>query len=51
MKPCGLVHGWGTKKDNLPRKGLQRTNLDFYGIYCIIIIIEFFMHTLKIMKC
>jgi hypothetical protein len=29
----GTVHKWGTKKECLTGKGLQRTNLDFHLSY------------------
>jgi hypothetical protein len=37
----GSIHDWGTKKECLTKKGLQRTTLDFYLFYIIIIVMDF----------
>jgi hypothetical protein len=39
----GSIHNWGTKKECLIEKGLQRTTLDFFLLYIIIIIMDFCM--------
>ncbi len=39
------------KNDSLIGKGLQRTNLDFYNFYYIIIIEDRCMSTIKMMSC
>ncbi len=36
----GSIHNWGTKKECLIEKGLQRTTLDFYLFYIIIIVMD-----------
>lgn len=46
-----LIHSWGTKKDCLMEKWLQRTNFDFYNIYSIVIIFDCCMPTIRMMAC
>jgi hypothetical protein len=44
-------HGWNTKKDDLIKKGLQRTILDFYYIYNFMTIMDWCMIIIRMMSC
>ncbi len=46
----GSIHIWGTKKECLIEKGLQRTTLDFCLSYIIIIVVDFYMLINKMMS-
>jgi hypothetical protein len=43
------IHNWGTKKECLIEKGLQKTALDFCLSYIIIIIMDCYMPIDKMM--
>ncbi len=45
------IHDQGTKKDNLTKKRLQRTILDFYCIYYFMIIMDWCMIIIIMMSC
>jgi len=32
--PFGCIHDWGTKKERIIEKGLQRTTLDLKKLHC-----------------
>jgi hypothetical protein len=42
------IHDWGTKKERLT-KGLERTTLDFFKSYIIIIVMEYCTPIYKMM--
>jgi hypothetical protein len=47
LKPW-FIHVWDMQKKTIyQKKGMQKTNLDFYKIYCIIIIMDFYSLKLK----
>jgi hypothetical protein len=39
----GSIHDWGTKKECLIEKGLQRTTLNIFLFYIIIIAVDCYM--------
>ncbi len=47
----GHIHNQGTQKNYLMKKGLQRTILDFYNVYFLIIIMDYCMPKTKMMSC
>jgi hypothetical protein len=47
----GHIHNQGTQKDNLTKKGLQRTILDFYYIYYFMIIVDWYVIIVRIISC
>ncbi len=46
----GSIHNWGTKKECLIEKGLQRTTLDFCLSFIIIIVMDCCMPIDKMMS-
>ncbi len=50
VRPKGTIHDWGTKKECLIEKGLQRTTLDFSLYYIIIIVMDCCMSIDKMMS-
>jgi hypothetical protein len=46
----GSVHDWGTKKECLTEKGLQKTTLDFLICYIIIIAVDCYMPIVKVIS-
>jgi hypothetical protein len=50
VKSWGAIHTWGTKKECLTKKGLQRTTLDFCLFYIIIIVMDCHMPIDKMMS-
>jgi hypothetical protein len=44
------IHNWGTKKDGLTKKILQKNILDFYYIYNVVIIMDWCMTIILYIK-
>jgi len=51
FKIYGHIHNQGTQKDGLTEKRLQKIILDFYYIYCFMIIKEWYMNITRMMPC
>jgi hypothetical protein len=45
------IHDWGTKKEWAIFKGLQKTILDFFKFYIIIVVMNCYMPINKMMSC
>jgi hypothetical protein len=50
LLPYGHIHNQGTQKDGLTKKGLQMTIWDFYYIYYIMIIVDWYMTITRMMS-
>ncbi len=51
FKIYGHIHNQGTQKDGLMEKRLQKIILDFYYIYCFMIIKDWYMNITRMMAC
>jgi len=47
----GHIHNYNTQKEDLMKKILQKTILDFYYIYYFMIIVDWYMTITRMMSC